>query len=429
MDPDLGEGVVGLLKESDILLEGGKIAALGQNLRGYGAQVVDATGKIVMPGFVDAHNHLWQSLIRGCGLEHDVGGWLNACSTPLRANPLLTPTREETYAIVRLSTLDLIDTGVTTVVDWSHSFTPDFVRGDLQALSESGMRFVYVYNGANNPTVLQDIPVVKQTLVDPHPRAAGFQIGAKPSLPLTGSTPFEVLLALAIELGVKVNSHVLENLADLKDRPLEALGLAGAFGPSLILNHAIHLTDDEIALLADHDVRAVHNPLSNMRLASGIMRLPDLHQAGVRVGLGSDGGTNDTSNFFDTMRVAVGLQRAKHLQATVYPTVPDVLRMATLGGAELLDLGDKIGSLTPGKKADLIILNPATLNFAPRLNWVNQIVFNGQPKNVEWVFVDGHPLKARGRLVGVHPEAVVAAAEAAAARIRHDGIAAGTFPE
>ena len=143
MDPDLGEGVVGLLKESDILLEGGKIAALGQNLRGHGAQVVDATGKIVMPGFVDAHNHLWQSLIRGCGLEHDVRGWLNACSTPLRANPLLTPTREETYALVRLSTLDLIDTGVTTVVDWSHAFNPDFVRGNLDALRESGLRFVY----------------------------------------------------------------------------------------------------------------------------------------------------------------------------------------------------------------------------------------------------------------------------------------------
>lgn len=234
------------------------------------------------------------------------------------------------------------------------------MRGNLNALSESGLRFVYVYNGSNNPTTLQDIPVVRQTIVDPHPRAAGFHIGARPFMPVTGSTPFEVLLALARNLGVKVNSHVLENIADRTSEPMQALALTDALGPNLILNHMIHVTDDEMALLAAHDVRLTHNPLSNMRLASGTMRLPEFHQAGIKVGLGTDGpGTNDNSNFFDVMRIAVGLQRVKSLQATVYPTVPDVLRMATLGGAELLDLGAQIGSLTPGKKADLIILNPA----------------------------------------------------------------------
>src|SRR5262249_18518415 len=157
---------------------------------------------------------------------------------------------------------------------------------------------------------------------------------------------------------------------------------------------------------------------SNMRLASGIIRLPALHRAGVQVGLGLDGGTNDTSDMFNTMRVAVGLQRATSLQVSVFPTVPEVLRMATLGGAEVLDMAARIGSLTPGKQGDVLILDPGGVNFAPQLDWINQIVFNGQPTNVDWVFVDSQPLKADGRLVGIDPAPVVRAAGAAARRLK-----------
>jgi len=135
------------------------------------------------------------------------------------------------------------------------------------------------------------------------------------------------------------------------------------------------------------------------------------------VGLGLDGGTND-SDVFSNMRAAVGLQRAKLLSAATMPSVSGALRMATVDGAKLLDLDAQIGSLTPGKKADLIILNPSAANFAPRFDWISQIVFNGQPANVEWVFVDGRVLKRRGELVGVHPEAIVEAADEVANRIK-----------
>ena len=106
----------------------------------------------------------------------------------------------------------------------------------------------------------------------------------------------------------------------------------------LIGAHAVHVTDDEIVLLARHSVRLTHCPLSNMRLASGIMRLGTIHAQGLRVGLGLDGGTNDTSDMFATMRAAVGLQRAVTRNPAVYPTVADALHLATLGGAEVLDM-------------------------------------------------------------------------------------------
>jgi 5-methylthioadenosine/S-adenosylhomocysteine deaminase len=375
---------------------------------------VDATGKVVMPGFVDTHNHLWQSLIRGCGTDKDVNGWLVACVFPLAG---FNFSAADAYAGVRLSTLDLISTGVTTTVDWSHAFTPKFVRGNIQALSDSGLRFIFAYRGSADPAVIDDMRLVKQTLIDPNPRAT-FQVGSRPG---TADRFLPNLLAtsnLAKELGVKLHVHLLENIADRQDEAFEALAQAEALGPDLLGAHGIHLTDEEIDLLAAHDVRILHNPLSNMRLASGVIRLPALKQAGVQVGLGLDGGTNDTSDMFNNMRVALGLQRATSLQTNIVPTVPEVLRMATVDGARLLDMSDRIGSLTPGKKADVIVLDPGAVNFAPKFEAISQIVLNAQPQNVVWVFVDGRALKQQGKLMGVHPATIVKEAQEVVDRIK-----------
>jgi 5-methylthioadenosine/S-adenosylhomocysteine deaminase len=144
MEPRLGDGEFGLIAGGDVLIEGDRIAAVGKGLDGSGARIVAATGKIVLPGLVDVHNHLWQSLIRGCGTSLAVGDWLQACVFPVGR---LHVTEQEAYAVVRLSTLDLLSAGVTTVVDWSHAFSPDFARGNLQALLDSGLRFAFAYRG------------------------------------------------------------------------------------------------------------------------------------------------------------------------------------------------------------------------------------------------------------------------------------------
>lgn len=345
MDPNVGAGDLGILDNADILFEGDKIKKVGQDLNRVGAQVVDATGKIVLPGFVDTHNHLWQSLIRGCATDKDLNGWLAACVFPLSG---FNFSAADAYAGVRLSTLDLISTGVTTTVDWSHAFTRAFVRGNLQALSDSGLRFVFAYLGSADPAVIADMRLVKRTLIDPNPRAT-FQVASHP-----GTAPFILpnLIAmsnLAKELSVKLHVHLLENVSQTADQAFEALKQARALGPDLLGAHGIHLTDAEINILATHDVRILHNPLSNMRLASGVIRLPELKQAGVQVGLGIDGGTNDTSDMFNDMRAALGLQRAKLLTANTVPTVTGVLRMATIDGAKLLAMDEQIGSLTPGR--------------------------------------------------------------------------------
>lgn len=423
MDAQVGTGPLGSINGGDIKIDRDRIVSVGPVATGD--TIIDATGMIVMPGFVDTHNHLWQTLIRGCGLEHDLHGWLDACQWP--GGGAIDET--DTYALVRLSTLDLIGSGVTTTTDWSVSSSPQMIAGNIRALEDSKLRFVYAYfdwhcnvdDCSKAEETRDSIIAFKQRHIDPNPLAT-LQTASHPIAPLLPSV--RNMVALASELGITFNVHFMENKNDpggdvnrVYPSMSTILKQAGAFDGSLLVNHAVHLADTDIARLKQHGVRVTHNPLSNMRLASGVMRAPDMHAAGLKIGLGLDGGSNDTSDFFNLMRVAVGLQRAKHLDAGIYPTVADVLRMATLGGAEVLGLQDQVGSLTPGKQADLIIIDPHQINFAPNWNWVNQVVFNGQPRNVQYVFVAGKMLKQAGRVPGKHDE-IVRAAEAAVDKVK-----------
>ncbi|WP_244942790.1 amidohydrolase family protein [Streptomyces inhibens] len=411
MDPDLGSGPLGTLENGvDILLRAGKIEAVGRGLAApHGARVLDAGGKLVLPGFVDLHNHLWQCSIRGGCPDRDLNGWLAGCERA--ALPKIDA--QDMYRFVHLAALDALHAGVTTVVDWVHPLPYDTGERYIRALDDAGLRFVYA--AAQRAAERHLIGETKKDFLDPLPLASA-QVAVEPGMSVL--TQLRQFHEIARELGVMLNAHVLEQRDDRKDDPIRSLRTVGAFGPGLLMNHAIHLTDEEIALTGAHDVRVAHCPLSNMRLATGIMPLPALHRHGVRAGLGHDGGTNDTSDMFHVMKAAVGLQRARHEDAGIHPTVPAVLRMATLGGAECIGMADRVGSLTPGKRADVVVLDPGTLNFAPRFDWTGQIVFNGQPSNVSEVFVDGRLRKSRGELVEVDTARVVREAERAAARLR-----------
>ncbi|MFJ3205986.1 amidohydrolase family protein [Streptomyces sp. NPDC086989] len=413
MDPASGSGPLGSMENADVLMRNGAIAAVGTALQAPpGARVVDVSGKLVMPGFVDAHTHLWQAAIRGGCTDGNLFGWFERCTDPARGR--LTPAA--LHSFVRLAALDAVQSGVTTLVDWSDIFDYDLIESYVRALAGTGVRFTYAMFPPRPDAVL--VTKVKRDLVDPVPLGA-LQVATHAARAAQDLN--RAHWEAAQELGVMLNSHVLERPEQRADDPIGVLADIGALGPRLLVNHAVHLTDEEIAAVADHDARAVHCPLSNMRLASGVMRLPEFRRRGVKIGLGLDGGTNDTSDFQALMKTAIGLQRARALDAGVFPQVPDVLRMATLGGAEALGIADRVGSLTPGKRADLVVIDPAALNFAPRFEWAGQIVFNGRPENIDSVFVDGRPLKFGGALVDVDTSRVVREAEAAATRLRMAG--------
>jgi 5-methylthioadenosine/S-adenosylhomocysteine deaminase len=417
IDPSLGDGsALGQLANADVLIVDDVIAAVGVNLpEPSGTSVIDGRGMIVMPGFVDTHDHTLQSLIRGCGVDDNVVGWLERCPGGIRRAAAI---ESEIYAAVRLSTAGLIATGVTTVVDWPGRFETPVYRGNIRALVDSQMRFAVAVFGfaLDGSDLAATLSAIKQEFIDPHPRAT-LQVATHPA-PFFATHVAKATEA-ALSLGLKLHVHVLENIANVAEHPLQVLQTAGAFalGRDLHAAHVVHASDADIATLASLQASVAHNPLSNMRLASGIMPYPAVQNAGIRLGLGLDGGTNDTTDMFNTMRVAVGLQRAKWLDPHVSPTVSEVLRAATLGGAETLDMASQIGSLTPGKQADVIIIDPRTLNFAPQGAPVNQLITNGQPHNVKDVFVAGRLLKHNGHLVGVNMETLIQNAQTAADRI------------
>ena len=236
MEPRLGDGALGLIPSGDVLIEDDRIAAVGQGLDGSGARIVDATGKIVLPGFVDVHNHLWQALIRGCGTSLAVGEWLQTCVFPMSR---LNVTAEEAYAVVRLSTLDLLSTGVTTVVDWSHAFSPDFARGNVQALLDSGLRFAFVCHGRVER--VEDMRVIKRDMIDPNPRASLQIGGVQPTMAEEVLHTLRSMAELAGEMHVMLHVHLLEAEYNRQEEPLRALDLAGVLGPTLIGAHAVHV--------------------------------------------------------------------------------------------------------------------------------------------------------------------------------------------
>src|SRR5215475_1451751 len=203
MEPRLGDGELGVIAGGDVLIEGDRIVAVGKDLDGSAARIVDATGKIVMPGFVDVHNHLWQSLIRGCGAALAVGDWLQTCVVPVGR---LNVTAQEAYAVVRLSTLDLLSTGVTTVVDWSHAFSSDFVRGNVQALLDSGLRFAFAYLGRVERVA--DMHTLKRDMIDPNPRASLQIGGVNPTMAEEVRHTLRSMTELAGEMHVKLHVHL-----------------------------------------------------------------------------------------------------------------------------------------------------------------------------------------------------------------------------
>ncbi len=420
----------------DILIEDDRLISVGPLREPVPDQVevIDGRGKIAMPGFVNAHHHLFQSLLRGLAPNSRLPNWLTGCL--LLVGPHLAP--EDLHWAVRLSLAECIESGVTSTIDWAFSLhSVEHAAATLEGAQASGVRIHFAYGpsmagGWNDFDIRRDdFERIRERYFDGRPAAGRMRLWLGLGGPeLQPEKSFRDEFALARKYGLNVHIHLREVETLEPADAVERMRDWGLLGPDLLLAHAVHLRDRDIGLLAESGTKVSYNPLSNMRLGSGICRVVELRRAGVDVALGLDGSaSSDNNDYFALMRSAIGLQRARHLSADCLP-VDELLRMATVDGARALGDGE-VGVLAPGMKADLILIDPGTLNFTPLNDFVAQLVFCGQPRNVDTVIVDGRILKRGGELVGVDREEIMSKCRAAARRllsagqVRHRPLLAG----
>jgi 5-methylthioadenosine/S-adenosylhomocysteine deaminase len=420
MDDELGT-----LPRADVLIEDRRIAAVGPDLQRHSnVDVIDGRDRIVMPGFVDTHRHMWAAMLRGCACYGDLGTYFHDVVFTYGAN--FTP--DDTYASVRFGLAEAVDSGITTMHAWEHNIqTPAHADAALQALSESGMRGRFSYGPSSDPEAGSSFAQGTETIdLDDVLRVRGERFATDDRLLHLGiacrgvdySQPeiWQREFAFAREHGLPITTHTMMTAHDVERvRAISVYEEHEALGSDVLLVHAIHTNEAERAYLARTSTPVSLSILSELRTGMGIPPIVEMMQAGVPLCLSVDTmAASDNSDYFAVLRATLLVPRGQHGDATVYQ--PDqVLRHGTLDGARALGIGERTGSLTPGKRADVIVLRATDLNLAPINVADGQVVLAAQPRNVEHVWIDGVQRKRDGELVDVDADALVANARAAVA--------------
>ncbi len=393
LDPQLGD-----FASADVMIEDGKIREIRPAIAAGGdTQVVDASNRIVSPGFVDTHSHSYQGLLRGILsnglLEPDYNRDIQNNLTPAY---LAT----DAYAGLLISALGFIEMGTTTIVDLSQvSHTPEHSDACVHALQESGIRAVYSYARGAGPAARypQDIARIQRSYFNSKDQLL--------TLALTGNLTAEVFRA-GREAGVRVVQHLVGT--DLS-APMLEFGRAGLLRPGDEYIHCLGLNDEAWKLIKDSGGRISICAPIDMAMGHGMPAIQAALDHGLRPSLSSDHGVTVAQDIFSVMRTTFALQRLLILQrirngeqnTPKLLTCREVLEFATIEGARCADLDSKIGTLTPGKDADILLLKTDRLDVWPLNNAYGAAVNLMNPGHVDTAFIAGRVKKWRGALVGV----------------------------
>jgi 5-methylthioadenosine/S-adenosylhomocysteine deaminase len=411
LDPKIGD-----LPQGDVLIRDGRIAAVGAGLasRAPGARVVDARGRVVMPGLVDTHRHVWQGALGGHTGQVSLSGYSAAVIAGLA--PHYTP--EDLYAGTLWGALQALNAGITTVADWSHNLsTPRHADANVRALQDSGIRGMFLYGGPG-----PDGPAFFGVPAPQHPddtrraQAEHFadQISGRlrMGIALRGpafTTPEATQndFAFARELGLPISIHV--GMAGFPGS-VETLDKLGLLGPDINYVHANQLSDREFGLIAGSGGSISLCPSVEMLMALGTY--PATGQAlarGITAGLGVDTTTGAGTDLFTEMRLALAAERSRASTGAVRRDEAveaveldqrDMLKLATMDAARVWHLDHEVGSLTPGKQADVTVIDMRPSHLDGFGDPVATLVMGAGPADVETVLVGGEIMKAGGTLQG-----------------------------
>jgi len=377
---------------TDVLIEDDRIAAVGTGLSADGAVVIDATDRIVLPGFVDTHRHLWETAVRAGAADLDLAGYIGVMLG--QYGPRFRP--QDVYAATLAGALEAMDAGVTTLIDYSHALhTPQHADAAVDALQAARLRAVFGYGlpfvGGGDPDDVRRVRIGR--LADDEALVTMVLAPAGPSF-----TAIDQVMTdwhLADELGLRLTIHV--SAGPVAIRPISTLREHGLLREKTLYVHGNSLDDEELKLIAESGGTASVTPASEAQMRVGAPVAGRLRRAGVPTGLGVDAVASLPGDMFSVMRAAV---LASQIADQTPLTSADVLKMATLDGAAALGLADRIGSLRPGKQADIILLRLDDLNMlTAERDPIAAVTTAANPGNVDTVLVAGRVVKAAGRLV------------------------------
>jgi len=381
-----------------VVVEGDTIVYLGEAHPGQlveGADKVSGAGLAFMPGLINTHGHAAMTLLRGFADDMVLQDWLQTKIWPMEGRYTNVDVKWGTS----LAALEMLKSGTTAFVDMY-----DHMNEVAQVVEQSGMRGVLTRGVIGLcPEDVQRAKLAEavQFAKDWHGKADG-RITAmiSPHAPYTCPPAYiEQFVQASHDLDLPMHTHMSETLAEVEQnvrdygrRPVEHLDKLGMFSRPSLVAHAVHLTDEEIALLAERGVAVSHNAASNLKLASGVARVPDLLRAGVTVALGTDSASsNNNLDVFDEVRLAALIHKGVSGDPTAVPAL-EALRMGTVYGAKAIWQEDRIGMLRVGMKADLIAIDIDQPHYYPRTDLLSHLVYAGSGRDVKHVWVDGEQL-------------------------------------
>ena len=384
MDPDVGD-----FESADVLIDGSTIEAVGPNLDAS-AEVLDVSNMIVIPGFVDTHRHMWQGALRNIlpnGLLSDYGRDITGA-----ARSVFRP--EDARIGDLVSALGAINAGVTTVLDWSHiGNSPAHTDAAISGLQEAGIRAVYAFGGGTAGPTNQFPDDIRRL------RAEWFSSDDQLlTLAMAGGLNSDQW-AVAREVGAPITVHV--------NGTGTLLGVADAMGPDVTYIHCANLTTEEWRMIADTGGHVSIAAPIEMKMGHGVPPFQQALDHGIRPSLSVDVETEMPGDMFTQMRTALTLQRMQANTRAGDPdqpallTVREVMEFATIEGARANGLEPKVGTLSPGKDADIVLLRKDMINVMPINNAYGAVVLGMDTSNVDTVFVGGQIRKRAGDLVGV----------------------------
>lgn len=410
-----------LIEKGYIVIADNKIEEVGEGEAptDHYNQRLDGTNQMVLPGFVNTHTHAAMTLLRGYADDLPLMEWLENKIWPMEAKL----TAEDVYWGTMLAIIEMIKSGTTCFADM-YFFMDDVAR----AVEQAGMRAVLARGMVGvGPENEQAINESRELVGKWNGKANGrinFILG--PHAPYTCPPDYlRRVMRLAEELEVGIHIHLAETAGEIADinriygkSPVAHLESLGLFKHQVLAAHCVHISEQDIEILAKYQVGVAHNPESNMKLASGIAPVPEMLKAGIPVALGTDGASsNNNLDMLQEMRTCALLHKVNTLDPTVIPAY-QALQMATTNGAQALRLDSEIGQIKAGMKADIILVKVDEAHFIPCYDLVANLVYSGQASDVNTVIIDGNIIMQDRVIKTINEKEVLAQAKRVGAKLR-----------